>query len=250
MQEQDVPTPARGVLAWVLVVGASAPALLTADVVRRVLGGALDTYYGNQYDAAQPEITLSQRWEWLQYTAFPETGALASALALVVVAAVVVARRPRALVPPRPARWLAAAAGGVTALLGLGTLTGLLTYAARSQPGPEEVADFGRSTPEYLVLAPRAGIALLAAVLAVTATVVLLRTPAEPEGPVAGPVEEEAPAPGEPAVDPEGEQGNVAAAAPAATSRVVARAPEPPCDPAAELPRLRAEELALYRRPR
>jgi len=266
--DDDGRTPAQSAWPWLLVAAAALPAVLAGDVSRRILGGALDASYGGGFDSAgsQP-VSLTQRWELLQFTASPESGALTSALALVVVAAVVLAGRPAALVPGRPARWLAVAVGAATALVGLGSLVGMLVYAGRDVPPPEQGGNYG-GTPDYLTLAPRVGVAVLAVVLAVFATVVVLRPRARADqgtedGPVDAAVPRTAPAAAEPAVaEPTPAEPALAgptAAEPADTAvadtavaetAVAGTAPRAPAPPRVVLPHLSEDELALYRRPR
>jgi len=271
--DDDVRAPGQSPLAWILVAAVAVPAVLSGDVARRVLSGELDVFYGASFGSSGQPTTMTQRWEWLQYVASPETGALASALGMVVVAALVLAQRPRALVPTRPVRWFAVAAGGVTVVVAGGTVLGTLVYAARDVPAPDGGTGFNDTPPDYLTLAPRVGPAVLALTLAVAATLVVLRAPAAH---ATAPADDEVPArhelPAAGAPDDEVRTDVVAtgevpaAVVPAAPPPWPLRGLEPPDavaepgtapvgtapapDAWAAVPHLSEDELALYRRPR
>ncbi|NIZ90425.1 hypothetical protein [Kineococcus rubinsiae] len=253
--EDDGRGRVQGGLAWALVGATALPVVLSGDVARRVLGGELDYYYGN--GGIEP-VTLTQRWESLQFFVAPETGTLASALGLAVVAALVVARRPGFLVPPRAARWLAVGVGAVTTLVGLGLVLGTLAYTARDVPDDESGLTASSSVSDYLTLAPHFGVAVLAVALAAAATVVLLRPPpplptpaedAEREPAAGAPVSAE---PAEPIEAPAVARDEVQhrplreEALPGATAAPPALLPDVP---RLELPRLREDDLVLYQRP-
>jgi len=243
----------QGGLAWALVGATALPVVLAGDVARRILGGELDAFYGG--GGIEP-VTLTQRWEWLQYIAAPEAGTLGSAVGLAVVAALVVARRPGFLVPPRAARWLAVGVGAVTTLVGLGVVLGTLAYAGRDVPPSDPGNGYSSTPPDYLTLAPHLGLAVLALVLAAAATAVLLRPPPPPpledaqREPEAAAVSAAPPA--EP-VDPPAVARDEAQHRPlreeALPGGTAAPASLLPDVPRLELPRLREDDLVLYQRP-
>lgn len=258
--DDDGRAPAPSAWAWLLVVTAALPAVLTGDVARRVLAGGLDSYYSGGGTGDVPPATLTQRWEYLQFDVSLEGGALTSALALVVVAALVLTGRPAVLVPGRAARWLAVGVGAVTALVGLGALVGMLAYAARDVPAGEQAGGYTRTPPDYLAMAPRVGVAVLAVVLAVLATVVVLRPGVfAGQPPAEEPAEDAAPGETSAAAQPPADRGvPVEPPAPPVVAPPVVPAvagPEPspvggPVDPVVALPHLSEDELDLYRRPR
>ncbi|WP_337062846.1 hypothetical protein [Kineococcus sp. G2] len=285
MADRDVPTgaapppaapprhPARRSASWAgwaLTAAAAAPTVLAVEAARRVLDGSLDTVFGlvdpstGLLAAVQGVVRpttaqlLTERWSLLWQVQPPHLPLLAGALGTVVLAALVVAGRPAALVPRAVARWAAAAIAAGTALAALAALAGFAAQAAELLPrGAWQVG-----TP-FTAHAGTVGVLVLTAALAAASAFALLRGPGAgaergddgdpaadggqdaPPGAARGdaedsPADRAGPAPGREPVGPR-------AGAPAAPAPDAATSGGRGLD---GVPRVPQDELALYRRPR
>ncbi|WP_432487511.1 hypothetical protein [Kineococcus sp. SYSU DK018] len=242
---------------WALTVAVAMPPAAALESARRVLSGSLDAVVGLTDPStgmllgpegqvrATPAQLLGERWSLLWQWQPLHVPLLAGALGAVVLAALVVAGRPVALVPRAGARWAAAAVAAVSALAALAGVAGFAAQAVDVLP----VGSWTAST-SFLSHAAQVAVLVLAAALAAGSAFALLRARVEaeddlPEGtgdeeadPAHDPAHvsrEASPAPG-PATGP------APAAAPAPAGRSEADRPEGP-------PRVREDDLALYRRP-
>ncbi|WP_432491660.1 hypothetical protein [Kineococcus gypseus] len=255
---------------WALTVATAAPLVLVLEVARRFLSGESDEVFGlggGPGDGLPREPggleLLAERWALLWQWQAPHTTLLASALGAVVLAAVAVAGRPAPLVPRAGARWAATAVAVAVALASLVALAGFAAVATDLLPPTQWLA-----VSTFLALGPQAGVVVLAGALAATAAWALLRAPAgaldddaadpddaddagdETEGEGHG---DGRPAGARAAADTADTAASARGAAGSAAERAgdAGASPDLPADDgaAAGPPRVRAEELALYRRP-
>ncbi|WP_432534661.1 hypothetical protein [Kineococcus arenarius] len=242
---------------WALTAAVAVPPAVCLVTAWRVLDGSLDTTFGlvdpatgmlngpqGQASATSAQL-LAERWSLLWQLQPPHVPLLAGALGTVVLAALVLAGRPAAAVPRAGARWAATAVAGCTALAALAALAGFVAQVAGLLPRGTWLV----GTP-FLSHGTAAGVLVLTTALATAAALTLLRAPGEPEDEI----DDET---GDETGDEEG--GGVPARTPApapAPTRdpdpAVRERPRPaPAEHRAEgPPRVREEELALYRRPR
>lgn len=167
------------------------------------MGGSLDQVFGLDQSTYPDGALLGNRWSVMWTQSATPSLLSATVLPVVVLAGLVLAGRPRAVVPAGRGRVLATVVAAATALLGLGGIVGFLAQAS----GLLTVTQWSGFTSSQLdVFAPPAVASLVAAVLGGVATGVLwpradLEETAEPEP---EPEPEADPEPG-PVVDPEPE---------------------------------------------
>lgn len=179
------PGSARGgVLAWVLVLASAVPLLLVLEASRQFFAGDLDERYfgfssGSDLDTDRV-VPFVERWYAFTYTVPTTPALLASTLGVVVVTGLVLLGRPRPLVPPTPARWLAF---GVSALTTLAALLVLLAALLAVSEEPVVEGDAGSSSTPYVsfpeIINP-VGVSLLTGVVSALAAGVLARRPTGP----------------------------------------------------------------------
>ncbi|WP_432497787.1 hypothetical protein [Kineococcus auxinigenes] len=277
MAHRDAPAPADPVAtapgaparrarrpgAWggrLLTAAVAVPPALSLETARRVLDGSLDTTFGlvdpatgmlngpQGQAAATSAQLLAERWSLLWQLQPPHVPLLAGALGTVVLAALVLAGRPAALVPRAGARWAAAAVAGCTALAALAALAGFVAQVAGLLPQGTWLV----GSP-FLSHGTAVGVLVLSTALAVAAALTLLRAPGEPVDETDDEADDET---GDETGDGTGDgaedetaQAPGPATAPAAVVQEHLRT-TPADHRAGGPPRPREDELALYRRPR
>ncbi|ABS04038.1 hypothetical protein [Kineococcus radiotolerans] len=265
----------RGPLVWVpwsLVAGAAASAVVLAEVFRRFLTGGADTVYFGSYVSEETlrtriDFTFSVRFRLLWATVAVPEALLASSLALVALAALIAAGRPGWLVPSRWAGRVAAGAAALTAVES--ALCLVMLFDLTNEPLSEPFGNLQRTyllpnTGGLLQIAPVLALLAVTTVLSLASALVLWRVQdrrpdtadttdtANTAGPV--PVDPVDPAP----------TGAASGAPPGATGEtVLPPAPDEardeagdrvsggaPATPVHAVPKLPAEQLEAYRRPR
>ncbi len=247
VSEDDATAPG-GWASWLLVAACVAPPLLLAEAARRVLGGDQDGDYFGWYAATSfdgagtspTEAPLGERFRVL-WVVLGLPGPLWSVVVGgLLLAVVVLAGRPAALVPGRWGRRVAAAASWLSAAGSLAALLGVLAaYSAPAQDRQGRLpAIFGGGLPDDAPTLAAAAAVLVPAVLVPALTGAVLWR----DGPVA---RDPAPAAAEgPAAEPTGKTPAEPSAEPfAETVR------ERPGGTSEEVPVVAETDRHLYRRP-
>ncbi|MEZ0163230.1 hypothetical protein AB2L27_00455 [Kineococcus sp. LSe6-4] len=222
-----------GWAAWPLLLASVAPVLATGHVVWTALGGASDGIVQEDPPPSAAEL-VGNRWSTLWSGPQVTTLLVVALLPLLVLAAAAVAGRPVALVPRGVAR---RAATGLAAVTTLASIAGILGFCAQLL-GVLPVRMWSGTPSKLDAFSVGATVVLATTVLGSVATAVLLpRSGTGSADDVADDLE------GDEAV------GDDHAEDPPSRRPVSAVVDAPPRPARAGLPRLRPEDVALYRRP-
>lgn len=160
----------NGWAAWFLILAAAAPATVILRVGWKVMTGSADEPFGLQDRALTGLELLGNRWSSPWMIQSISTLPLIGLLPLVVLAALVVAERPRALVPTHIGRLAATLVAASTAALGLIGTIGLSAQLSGLLPGLGWGSITGSQVEAY---GPVAALVLTTTVLGVATTAVL-----------------------------------------------------------------------------
>ncbi|NIZ90339.1 hypothetical protein [Kineococcus rubinsiae] len=167
MDHRKVP---NGWAAWFLVLAAALPIVVIICFGGKVLTGAADEVFGLQDRALTGLDLLGSRWSSLWLIQPVLILPLVGLLPLIVLAALVVADRPQALVPVSVGRGAAALVAAITSLLGLAASVAVIAQLLGLLPGLGWGSVTGSQMEAY---APVAAIVFTTSVLGIAATAVL-----------------------------------------------------------------------------
>lgn len=170
--------PRDGWAAWVLVLAAALPTVVTIGLGWLAFSGSWDSLPARSRSTTGREL-LAYRWSDFWFSSSPAitTLLLTSLLPLLVLSVATVMDRPRFLVPTNAGRKAATTAGVISTVLGLIEVTGFLGQLTGLLP----VQDWGALTSSELVaFAPLAAVAFSFLVVSAVVTAVLWPREEEP----------------------------------------------------------------------
>lgn len=161
-----------GWAAWFLIAATALPVAAVIRISWLTLNGSMDVWStpSASGQALLGQGLLGSRWELLWVLSFTASLLLSGLIPLLVLAALVLAGRPRALVPQGLAREAATLTAAITATLGVAGVVGFLAQAAGQLPPTDTYTGIQSQVD---VFAPGAAAVLITAVLGVSATAVL-----------------------------------------------------------------------------